>query len=411
MAPGQGRGDDLGVSAGTVRPAADAGPARAGWSALRAVAMVGAATVLYFLGIGLLIPEVPRFLAGPLHQGDPVVGASVAVFSVAAVAGRLPLVRVGDRLSPRSMLAAGAVMVTAGDLLVAAVPSLASVFVMRVMGGLGDALFYTAAVSAVIGAVRPELVTRAVSGLTTCMFAGMLAGPVAGEAIRSASGYQPVWWAAAVCSAMAAGGAAAPAARRTGPATAPIGSAALLRRIALPLGLYVIASVGLAGYTSYLPLYAGQFGQRSVAPEFAVLAGGTALARPAAGLLVGRVGQRAAVVGLLAAEGAGLALAAAWHSAAGLLAAAALLAAAQALGLPVFILLAAGCLPAGGRTSAVAALTTGYDIGYGAAAAWLGPVAGRAGYPTMFLAAALMTGCGAALALRIGHSFQRRERE
>jgi predicted MFS family arabinose efflux permease len=371
--------------------------------------MVCAATVCYFLGLGLLIPEVPRFLAGPLHQGDPVVGASMAAFSVAAVLGRVPLVRVGDRLRPRSMLAAGAVMVAAGDLLVAVVPSLASVFVMRVLGGLGDALFYTAAMSAVIGAVQPEQVTRAVSGLTACMFAGMLAGPVAGEAIRSAAGYQPVWWAAVLCSAAAAGGAAAPAARRAAPAAAPAGPAALLRRIALPLGLYVIASAGLAGFTSYLPLYAGQLGQRSVAPEFAVLVGGTALARLAAGPLVGRVGQRAAAVGLLAAEGAGLAVAAAWPAAAGLLSAAVLLAAAQALGLPVFILLAAGRVPAGGRTGAIAALTAGYDIGYGAAAAGLGPVAGRAGYPAMFATAALVTGCGAVLALRIGDSSQRME--
>lgn len=361
------------------------------------------------MGMGLLVPEVPRFLAGPLHQGDSVVGASVAAFSVAAVLGRMPLVRVGDRLGPRSMLAGGAVMVAAGDLLVAVVPSLASVFVMRVVGGLGDALFYTAAVSAVIGAVRPELVTRAVSGLTTCMFAGMLAGPVAGEAIRSAVGYQPVWWAAVLSSAVAAAGAAAPVARRGTGAAAPAGPAALFRRIALPLGLYVIASVGLAGYTSYLPLYAGQLGQRSVAPEFAVLVGGTALARLAVGRLVDRVGQRSAVAGLLAVESGGLAAAAAWPAAAGLLVAAALLAAAQALSLPVFILLTVGRLPAGSRTGAVAALTAGYDIGYGAAAAGLGPVAGRAGYPAMFAAAALVTSCGAALALRIGDSSQRRD--
>jgi hypothetical protein len=65
--------------------------------------------------------------------------------------------------------------------------------------------------------------------------------------------------------------------------------------------------------------------------------------------------------------------------------------------------------PAGGQTGAVAAVTAGYDIGYGAPRAGLGPVAGRAGYPAMFLAAALVTFCGAALALRIGDSSQRRE--
>lgn len=121
------------------------------------------------------------------------VGASVAAFSVAAVVGRMPLVRVGDRLSPRFILAAGAVMVTAGDLLVALMPSLLSMFVMRVLGGLGDALFCTGAMAAVLAAVWPGQVPRAISGLTTWMFAAMLAGPVAGKAIWSAAGYRPVW--------------------------------------------------------------------------------------------------------------------------------------------------------------------------------------------------------------------------
>ena len=381
----------------------------AGRSAFRAVAAVCAATMFYFIGLGLLIPEIPRFITGPLHQGDPVVGASVATFSVAAVLGRMPLVRVGDHLSPRFMLAAGVITAATGDLLFAGVPSLTDLFLMRVLGGLGDALFYTAAMATVIDAVRPELVTRAVSGLTTCMFAGMLAGPVAGEAIRSAAGYQPVWWGATLSSVAAIGGAAAARARPLPRAAARMTSAVLVRRIALPLGLYVIASVGLAGYTSYLPLYAGQLGQRTVAPEFAVLVGGTALTRLPAGRLVDRVGPRAAAVGLLSIEGGGLLIAATWRTTAGLLVAAALLAAAQALGLPVFILLTAGRVSAGSRTGAIAAVTAGYDIGYGAAAAGLGPIASRAGYPAMFWAAASVTLAGAALALRAHHPSQRKE--
>ena len=171
----------------------------------------------------------------------------------------------------------------------------------------------------------------------------------------------------------------------------------------------MIASVGLAGYTSYLPLYAGQLGQRTVAPEFAVLVGGTALTRLPAGRLVDRAGPRAAAVGLLSIEGGGLLIAATWRTTAGLLVAAALLAAAQALGLPVFILLTAGRVSAGSRTGAIAAVTAGYDIGYGAAAAGMGPIASRAGYPAMFWAAASVTLAGAALALRAHHPSQRKE--
>jgi hypothetical protein len=89
--------------------------------------------------------------------------------------------------------------------------------------------------------------------------------------------------------------------------------------------------------------------------------------------------------------------------------AAALLAVAQALGFPIVMKLAVGQLPAGGRTGVVAAVTAGYDIGYGAAAVWLGPVAGHAGYPAMFGVAALVTLSGAGLAFRAIHPPRRQE--
>jgi hypothetical protein len=70
--------------------------------------------------------------------------------------------------------------------------------------------------------------------------------------------------------------------------------------------LFAIASVGLAAYTNYVALYADQLGQRTVVTEFAVLVGGTAVARLAAGGLVERAGPRLSAVGFLLLAGGGL---------------------------------------------------------------------------------------------------------
>lgn len=61
---------------------------RASWPAFRAVAMLYVATVSYFVGVRLLVPEVPRFLVGPLYQSDSVLSWSAGGPSWAAVSGR-----------------------------------------------------------------------------------------------------------------------------------------------------------------------------------------------------------------------------------------------------------------------------------------------------------------------------------
>jgi predicted MFS family arabinose efflux permease len=369
----------------------------------RAIPIICVATLAYFTGLGLLVPELPQFVTGPLHLGNGVVGASVATFSVASVTGRLPLMWLGDRLSPRAMMVLGAAAATVGDVLFAASGSALALFAMRVIGGLGDALFYTAAVTSMIDAVRPDRVGQAVAMLTSAVWVGLLAGPVAAEAIRSGVGFGPVWWGAAVLSAIAAfGGCWAPRAKRAGVTAARPGSVAVARLIALPLALYVIASVGVSAYTSYVPVYARQLGQPTVTAEFAVLIGGTLLIRPFAGVLAGAVRPRPITAGLLMLTAAGLCLAAAWPAPSGLIAAAGPLAIGQALGFPVLMRLSVIRLPPGGRTGAVAAMTAGFDIGYGAAAAGLGAVASSAGYPAMFGVAALITLLGVGLALCAG---------
>jgi hypothetical protein len=261
------------------------------------------------------------------------------------------------------MLAAGAITVAAGELLFAAAPPQASMFVMRVPGGFGDALFYTAVTASVVDAVRPELVTRALSVLTSCMCAGMLAGPVAGEAIRAALGYQPVWWGAAGLSTVTViAGTAVPRHRPLLAAVTRMGSCCR-RPPDRPSPEPVRDRQRRLGRVYELrdplrrPAWPAQGGDRVCLSRRRHRSG------PAGSRwLVERAGLRLSAAGFLPLAGCGLLAAATWP------AGAALLAVAQALGFPVVMQLAVGQMPAGGRTGVVAAVTAGYDIGYGAAA-------------------------------------------
>jgi MFS family permease len=139
---------------GSDRPTPVAPPLLRGWGRGRSPAAVrGPALVLYgaalayFTSIGAVIPTLPRYLVGPLHGSGVTVGIAVACFSAGAIAARLPVGVAADRWGwrRRSLLMAGATVLAISTALLIAGPSAPTVFVLRALAGIADALFYTAA--------------------------------------------------------------------------------------------------------------------------------------------------------------------------------------------------------------------------------------------------------------------------
>jgi MFS family permease len=171
-----------------------------------ALVLYGAA-LAYFTSIGAVIPTLPRYLVGPLHGSGVAVGIAVASFSAGAIAARLPVGAAADRWGwpRRSLLVAGATVLATSTALLIAGPSAPTVFALRALAGIADALFYTAAAAATAYELAPVgRAGAAVSHFTVAAYLGLLAGPVLGETLRAWFGFGWVWAGAAAAAGAAA---------------------------------------------------------------------------------------------------------------------------------------------------------------------------------------------------------------
>ncbi|MEX2619106.1 MAG: MFS transporter [Egibacteraceae bacterium] len=109
---------------------------------------VALATLAYFIGDGILIAAVPRFVTGPLGGGAVAVGVVVGAFSVSAFFLRPWVGGLGDRRGRRPLMVTGAGLFSVSVLGYAAASDPATLFVLRLVTGAGEAFFFVGAVAA-----------------------------------------------------------------------------------------------------------------------------------------------------------------------------------------------------------------------------------------------------------------------
>ncbi len=370
-----------------------------------ALILYGAA-LAYFTSIGAGIPTLPRYLVGPLHGSGVTVGIAVASFSVGAIAARLPVGAAADRWGwrRRSLLVTGATVLATSTALLVAAPSPPAVFALRALAGIADALFYTAAAATAYELAPAGRAGAAVSHFTMAAYLGLLAGPVLGETLRALFGFGWVW-----AGATAAAGAAAllaallpvqaprPDRQPRAPDNTGPGRHLVPRGALVPGVVLLVSTLGVAGYNSFVALYASSLGQRDARLEFAVFAIVTLLVRAAGGRLLDGHRLEPLLRATLGLSATGLLLIALLRTPVGLLVGTVVFAVGQAPTFPALIALTAARVPAARRAAAVATLTTCFDLAYGAAAFALGALWQRAGFPALWLAAAAAALTGSVL--------------
>src|SRR5919106_4866170 len=114
-----------------------------------AFGLITLATFAYFVSVGVLIPTLPRYVEGPLGGGHVAVGIIIGAFSVTAVLMRPFSGRLGDRRGRRILMVSGATFIALATLGYVPARSLAPLLVLRALTGVGEALFYVGAASAV----------------------------------------------------------------------------------------------------------------------------------------------------------------------------------------------------------------------------------------------------------------------
>ena len=381
-----------------------------------AYVLVTAATLGYFTALGLLITTLPRYIKGPLHGDSTGVGLAVGAFSVAAVVCRPLAGRLGDRRGRRLIMILGPAIVSAVVLLYPFAHSLTAVMGLRVLQGLGEGFFYTGAATLITEMAPPDRRGEAVSYFSVAVYLGLAVGPGMGEALISGGHFGHAWVTVAAFAAAASALSLCvrePSRRRapTGdlggsqvaPPAEPHPPAPLIRNAGLVPGAVLgLSLIGMAGFNTFVPLYALRVGMHGAGPVFVVYALATLAGRVVFARLPDRLGAvPVAKVGMTFVA-AGLAVVALVPNAAGLFIGAVVLSMGTSVNLPAMLSLTVARSAEHERGAAVGTMTAFFDVGQGVGAVMLGPIATAFGYGVTFMVASAVSLVGVAWLMATG---------
>ena len=346
------------------------------------------------LAAGALLPVLPLYVRGPLDGGDVAVGL---VMSGALLVGALAqpiLGRLADRRGRRLLLLGGPLVFSSFVALFAFASDPATLFALRAAAGVGDAACIVGSVTMINDLAPDSRRGEAYSLYSLAAWAGLGLGPVIGDFVHRASSFDAVWVVAIALSLSGAALAVAlpetrPQITRSRPAFA-----FLSRYAAVPGAVIALEMFGFAALVVFSPLYARELGMQGAGLVLLVNAAVLVAMRVLGRRLPDRVGpRRAASTGVLLAA-AGIGLAAALGSPAGLYLGAAVFGAGHALLYPALFLLAVGRAPEDERSAALGSLKALEGLGFAFAAAFIGLTASLGGYAVAFAVAAAVTATG-----------------
>lgn len=355
------------------------------------------------LSIGMQLPVIPLFAAGPLDAGSVGIGIAVAATGPTAMLLQPIAGRVADRRGRRLLVVVGSFLLALAIVLYVLAASLPVLVALRLGAGVGEALVFVATATIVNDLAPDDRRGEAVSLYSLAVWGGLAAGPLLGEAVLGDGNYNAVWIVATLC-ALAAGVVALGL-----PETKPRGLSApgkvpLVHRAALLPGLVlVLGMIGFAGMAAFVPLYARELGLDGAGLVFALNAAIVIAVRLLGRKIPDRFGPRrsATVAVMLAATG--LAVIAVFESPTGLYAGTVVLALGQALVFPALMTIVVATAPPEGRSSAVGSFTACADLGYAIGAISLGAVAAVAGYSWVYAVGAIAAAAALLPLSRLGN--------
>ena len=338
-------------------------------------------------------------MQGPLGADDVAVGLVVGAFSLSAFFLRPWAGGLGDSWGRRPLMVLGAAMFTASVLGYTTASSPEALAGLRLLTGVGEAFFFVGALAAVADLAPPQRRGEAMSLASLSLYVGIGMGPLLGELAIERFGFAAAWTLAA-----GAGLAAAVVALRV-PDTRPTdhghepGDAAaghrLIHRAGLLPGLVLLTSIlGMAGFLTFVPLYAldvGMDGSRVVLLLFAAIVVGI---RSLGARIPDQLGPVRATRIAMALSTAGLAVVGAWRTPAGLMAGTAIFATGIALLTPAVMTLAVQGVAPRERGAVIGTTSSFLDLAIGLGPATLGLVAAAVGRPGTFLAGAGVAAAG-----------------
>lgn len=343
--------------------------------------LVTLSTFAYFLGLGALLPTLPRFVEDELGGGAVAVGVSVGVFSLAAAVLRPFAGRLGDLRGRRILVVGGSALFGVSVLAYTVVGSLPLLIGARLLTGIGEAAMWVGAATAIQDMAPDDRRGEAASYFSVALYGGLALGPALGEWVLARHGFDAVW----VASAVLALGAAALGWSTPASASHELQPFRLLHPTAIAPGIVLfLGLLPFVGFSAFLSLYGPEVQVDDVAPFFAVYGGLVLVIRVVGARLPDRLGwRRASTAALAVLGGAGIVLGV-WASTAGLWVSTLGLAVGMSLLFPALFSSMVASVPAAERGQAVGTFSVFFDTAAGIGPPVLGLVVSLASYRWAF---------------------------
>jgi MFS family permease len=366
----------------TAAPAPSADP-RPGLS----FAGVFAVTFCGLVGVGSVLPVLPRYIHGPLDSGDVAVGIVIGAYAVTGLLLRPVAGRLADTRGRKPTVLLGAALVALSGLLYLPSLGIAGLIVARLLLGAGEGAVYTAGSAWIVDLAPEERRGRVLGLYGLAVWGGLSVGPLFGELLLDAGGYTAVWIFAAVMPVL--GALFALVARDPFVPLEHAEPHPLIAPEAVGPGFAIaLASTGYAALATFIVLHLEARGIDEGATVFAAFAAMLVLTRLVFGHLPDRVGAAPVAIVATLGEAVGLALIALAHSLPMAIAGGLVMGAAFSLLNPALMLIALSRVSQQARGAAMGTYTAFFDAGVGLGAPLAGLVAALAGYEAAFFFAA-----------------------
>lgn len=354
--------------------------------------IVTLATFAYFLGLGSLLPTLPRYVEDELGGNGFEVGLVVGAFAVSAAVVRPWAGRIGDRYGRRVLLSGGSLLVGLATLAYTQVDAIAALVALRLVTGLGEAAVFVGAATATQDMAPSHRRGEAASYFSVALYSGLALGPALGEHLADTSGYHRVWIVAGLASLVAAAlGLGTPhVAKPDAPKPASLlYPAALGPGLVLMLGL-----IPFTGFAAFLAVYGPDIGLEDTGPVFFAYAGMVLAIRIFGAKLPDRLGWQRASTIALGSVAFGALIISVWASVVAVWLAAAALGLGMSLLYPALFSAALEGVPDHERSQAVGTFSLFFDLSQGIGAPLLGVVVALSSERGAFAVAALVAGAG-----------------
>ena len=367
----------------------------------RAFIMVAIAELAYFTADGVLLPALPRYVEGPLGGGNVHVGIVAGAFSLSAFFLRPFAGRMADRRGRRLLMVVGSsifALSVVGYLVADSIPVL---FAMRLLTGVGEALFFVAALAANVDLAPPERRGEAFSFASLALYVGLGVGPFIGELMIDRFSYDAAWF-TSIGLALAATVLALrlPVMRPEADETAPESVHRLVHPAGLLPGLVLLATIwGMAGFLTFVPLYALDLGMSGAGLVIGLFSGIVVVIRSVGATIPDRIGAARATRIALVLSAIGLAVIGVVQTPTGLIAGTVVFGIGVALFTPALFTVAVEGVPANERGAVMGTTSAFLDVGLGVGPATLGVVASVFGRASIFLGGSAVAAAGLVLAV------------